>query len=98
MAETVTRSAGVVRKVGTAKRTIRSANGREWEAEICLHSGTDPQAPRLMVIYRDPTRAQPDRYTLLPPDAPKTPKQAAAELSDDDLRALLKRSTALSAL
>ena len=80
-------------KVGTAKRNFESAAGREWEAEICLHSGTDRQAPRLMVIFRDPKRAKGDRYTLLPPESPKKPKEAAKEISDDELRKLLQRSS-----
>ena len=79
-------------KVPTAKRTFESVTGREWEAEICLHSGTDRQAPRLMVIFRDPKRAKDDRYTLLPPDSPKKPRDASKEISDDELRTLLQRS------
>ncbi len=71
---------------------MEAPNGREWEAEICLHSGSDPQAPRLMVIFRDPVRVSPDRYTLLPPGSPKKPKEASRQVSDDVLRALLQRS------
>ena len=80
------------KKVPTAKRRFKSANGREWEAEICLHSGANKQSPNLMVIFRDPVRVEPDRYNLLPAGAPKVPKEAAKQLSDDELRALLGRS------
>ena len=84
---------GVVpRKVPTAKRRVKSQNGREWEAVICMPSGTDPQAPNLMVVFRDPVRAAPDRYTLLPAGSPKRPKDASKQITDDELRALLKRS------
>ncbi len=76
----------------TARRRFKAPNGREWEAEICMHSGTDAQAPRLMVIFRDPVRVQPDRYNLLPPGSPKDPKEAAKQVSDDTLRGLLMRS------
>lgn len=85
----------MVRKVGTARRSLVSGSGRTWEAEICLHSGTGPQSPRLMVIFRDPTRAQGDRYILLPPDMPKMPKAAAEALGDGELARLLMRSVPL---
>ena len=74
------------------KRRFQAPNGREWEGEICMHAGTDDQAPRLMVIFRDPVRVQPDRYNLLPPGSPKDPKEASKQVSDDTLRALLMRS------
>lgn len=83
------------RKVPTARRRFNAPSGREWEAEICLHSGTDRQAPNLKVIFRDPVRVQPDRYTELPPGSPKIPNDAAKVLGDDDLRALLQRSVPL---
>ncbi len=76
----------------TAKRRFKAPNGREWEAEICMHAGTDEQAPRLMVIFRDPVRVEPDRYNLLPPGTPKDAKEAGKRVSDDTLRALLMRS------
>jgi hypothetical protein len=79
-------------KVPTAKRRFRAPSGREWEAEICLHSGEDEQSPNLLVIFRDPVRVEPDRYNTLPPGSPKRPKEAAKRLSDDELRALLQRS------
>jgi hypothetical protein len=86
-----------IRKAKTAKRQVEDPNGRTWEAEICLHAGTDPQAPRLMVIFRDPTRTRTDRYTLLPPDAPKVAGEAARELDDETFRRLLMRSVPLRA-
>lgn len=83
------------KKVPTAKRRFKSLNGREWEAELCMHAGTDRQAPNLKVIFRDPVRVQPDRYGELPPGSPKIPNEAAKQLSDEDLRALLQRSVPL---
>ncbi len=80
------------RKSRPAKRTFQSPSGRKWEAEITLHSGTDTQAPNLVVIFRDPVRVQPDRYNTLPAGSSKLPKEAAKQISDDELRALLQRS------
>ena len=80
------------RKVPTAKRRFKGSSGREWEAEICLHSGDNEQSPNLMVIFRDPVRVEPDRYNTLAAGSPKLPKEAAKSMSDDDLRALLQRS------
>lgn len=80
------------RKSRPAKRRFQSSSGRKWEAEITLHSGTDQQAPNLLVIFRDPVRVQPDRYNTLPAGSPKVPKEAAKQISDDELRALLQRS------
>jgi hypothetical protein len=82
----------VPRKVPSAKRRFAAPNGREWEAEICLHSGDDAQAPNLLIIFRDPVRVEPDRYNTLPPGSSKVPKEAAKQVSDDTLRALLQRS------
>lgn len=84
---------GLVRKNKTAKRPVRGAGGERWQAEICLASGTDPQAPRLMVIFRDPTRVRGDRYTLLPPGSPKDPRVAAETLPESVFADLLTRST-----
>lgn len=84
---------GLARKNKTAKRWVTGASGERWEAEVCLASGTDPQAPRLTVIFRDPTRARGDRYTLLPPGSPKDPKTAVKTLPDSVFRESLSRST-----
>jgi len=76
--------------------TLTSASGAEWQAELCLHSGTGPQAPRLMVMFRCRSRPdEPQRYTLAPPRVSKIPKEAAQELSEEDLRDLLTRSVAI---
>jgi hypothetical protein len=48
-----------------------------------------------MVIFRDPVRVQPERYNLLPPGSPKFPKEAAKQITDDQLRTLLQRSVPL---
>ena len=82
-------------KVPTAKRRFKSASGREWEAEIGMHSGDNQQSPNLLVIFRDPVRVEPDRYNTLPAGSPKVPKRAAKQMSDDDLRALLQRSVVM---
>ncbi|UCC73865.1 MAG: hypothetical protein JSV86_04700 [Gemmatimonadota bacterium] len=84
------------RKVPTAKRRFKAVDGREWEAEICLHSGDNQQSPHLVVIFRDPLRVQPDRYNTLAAGSPKVPKRAAKATSDDELRALLRRSVQMN--
>lgn len=94
-------SPNLVRKLlfrldGTAdseKVKFTSANGNEWEAELSLHSGTGPQAPRLMVMFRRPRYpAVPQRYTLLPPRFSKVPAEAAKQVTEEDLRELLSTS------
>jgi hypothetical protein len=70
-----------------------SAAGTRWVAELCLHSGTDPQSPRLMILFRDlddPTT--PQRYTLAPTWASKVPAEAAEQLEERELRELLATS------
>lgn len=70
-----------------------STAGNRWEAELSLHSGTNPQSPRLKVIFRsrtDPT--EPQRYTEAPAWASKEPREAVEQLSEDDLRQLLSES------
>lgn len=86
---------GIVRKAKTAKRWVTGPGGDRWEAEVCLQSGTDPQAPRCMIIFRDPTRRRPDRYTLLPPGSPKDPVAAVKTLPEELFRECLTRSTPL---
>jgi hypothetical protein len=81
---------------GTAdskKVKFTSGSGTIWEAELSLHSGTSPQSPRLMVLFRNGRdRAVPQRYNLVPPGYSKVPREAAEELSEDDLRELLATS------
>ncbi len=70
-----------------------SAAGTRWAAELCLHSGTDPQSPRLMILFRDldePTT--PQRYNLAPTWTSKVPAEAAEQLAERDLRELLAAS------
>ena len=75
------------------KVKFTSASGNEWEAELSLHSGTGPQDPRLMVLFRRPRYpGVPQRYTLLPPRFSKVPEEAAEQISEDDLRELLSTS------
>ena len=77
----------------SAKVDFLSSKGVEWEAELSLHSGTNPQSPRLMVMFRRPRfPAVPQRYTLLPPRFSKVPKEAAEEITEADLRELLSQS------
>lgn len=86
----------IFRLDGTAdsKRVeFHSEAGNLWQAELCLHSGTTPQSPRLMVLFRNRTRPHDrQRYTLAPPGCSKVPAEAATELSADDLRELLASS------
>jgi hypothetical protein len=81
---------------GTAdskKVKFTSAQGNEWEAELSLHSGTDPQAPCLMVLFRRRRYPNvPQRYTLLPPRFSKVPDEAAEQITEGDLRELLATS------
>ena len=75
---------------------LTSASGAEWKAEFCLHSGTDPQSPRLMVMFRCLSRPdEPQRYTLAPPGTSKVPREAVEELTEAELRDLLARSVAI---
>lgn len=73
-----------------------STGGNEWEAELSLHSGTSPQSPRLMVIFRCKSNPdEPQRYTKPPSWVPKHPREAEEKLSEDDLRELLAKSVKL---
>jgi len=75
---------------------LTSESGAEWQAELCLHSGTGPQSPHLMVMFRCRSRPdEPQRYTLVPPGVSKIPNEAAQQLSENDLRDLLARSVAI---
>lgn len=77
----------------SAKTKFTSMAGTRWEAELSLHSGTNRQSPRLMVLFRDPARPSVrQRYTLAPPGVSKVPKEALQQLSEDDLRELLAES------
>lgn len=72
---------------------FRSRSERRWEAEICLFAGTDPQAGRPKVIFRcldDP--GEPQRYNEVPPGVSKVPREAADDLTDEDLQELLATS------
>lgn len=75
------------------KVRFTSASGTCWMAELCLHSGTDPQAPRLMVMFRDQDEpTTPQRYNLAPTWTSKVPAEAAEQLVERDLRELLATS------
>lgn len=75
------------------KVKFTSARGTEWEAELSLHSGTTPQSPRLMVLFRQPRYPRVrQRYTLVPPGYSKVPAEAADQLTEADLRELLATS------
>ena len=75
------------------KVRFTSAGGQDWQASLCLHSGTNPQSPRLLVMFRNRTRPKdPQRYTLVPPGYSKVPSEAAKQLSEDDLQKLLASS------
>jgi len=81
---------------GTAdseKVEFTSAGGQKWQAELCLYSGTNPQSPRLLVMFRNRTRLNDrQRYTHVPPGYSKVPSEAAKELSEDDLQKMLASS------
>lgn len=80
----------------SARRRFTSASGRKWEAEFSLHSGTDAQAPRLLVLFRNLSEPRvPQRYTLAPPGISKVPKEAVEQLDEKGLRDLLSRSVKL---
>ena len=75
------------------KVEFTSSAGNKWQAELCLHSGTNPQSPRLMVMFRNRTSPlDRQRYTFVPPGYSKVPSEAARQLSEDDLRELLASS------
>lgn len=75
------------------KVEFTSAGGQKWQAELCLHSGANPQSPRLLVMFRNRTRPKDrQRYTLVPPGYSKVPAEAAKQLTEDDLRTLLTSS------
>jgi len=77
----------------SAKVSFTSAKGTDWQAELALHSGTNPQSPRLLVMFRQPRYpGVPQRYTLLSPRFSKVPKEAAEQITEDDLRELLAQS------
>lgn len=80
----------------SAKRRFTSASGAEWEAEFSLHSGTNAQSPRLLVLFRNRSQpGVPQRYTLAPVGISKVPKEAVSQLDEDALRELLARSVKL---
>lgn len=96
-----TREPSILKKLlfrvdGTAdskKVDFTSAGGQKWQAELCIHSGTNPQSPRLLVMFRN--RARPNerqRYTLVPAGYSKVPSEAAKQLTEDDLQNLLASS------
>jgi hypothetical protein len=75
------------------KVEFTSSGGQNWQAELCLHSGTNPQSPRLLVMFRNKTRPlDPQRYTLVPAGYSKVPAEAAQQLNEDDLQKLLASS------
>ncbi len=75
------------------KVEFTSIGGQTWQAELCLHSGTNEQSPRLLAMFRNRTRPRdPQRYTLVPPGFSKVPSEAAKQLSEDDLQKLLASS------
>lgn len=80
----------------SAKTRFTGATGNVWEAEFSIHSGTDAQAPRLLVIFRNLSDPDvPQRYTLAPPGVSKVPKDAVGQMDEGELRDLLARSVKL---
>lgn len=75
------------------KVEFTSSSGRRWEAELCLHAGTNAQAGRLKVMFRclsDPK--EPQRYNSPPAWVSKVPEEAVEQLDEEDLRELLATS------
>ncbi|MEN8145166.1 MAG: hypothetical protein ABFS14_09465 [Gemmatimonadota bacterium] len=73
--------------------TFTSERGNQWQAELALYSGTSPQSPRLLVMFRSVSNpGTPQRYTLTPPGISKVPDEAAEQLTEADLRELLATS------
>lgn len=70
-----------------------SPAGRRWQAEFCLHCGTDPQAGRLKVLLRCLSHpSEPQRYNEAPPGVSKIPDEAVRQVDEDGLRQLLATS------
>lgn len=86
----------IFRLDGTAdseKVGFTSESGRTWEAELCLHVGTDPQAGRLKILFRCKSHPEePQRYNAPPAWVSKVPAEAAEQLTEEDLRELLATS------
>ena len=77
----------------SAKTRFTSESGATWEAEFAIHSGTDPQAPRLLVMFRKPSdMGEPQRYNQAPPGISKIPDEAVQQMNESALRELLATS------
>lgn len=75
------------------KVEFTSGSGRAWEAEFCLHCGTDQQAGRLKLLFRCLSNpGEPQRYNEAPPGVSKVPAEAAGQVDEDRLRELLSTS------
>lgn len=75
------------------KVEFTSSSGRAWEAEFCLHAGTDPQAGRLKILFRCRSEpGEPQRYNAPPAWVSKVPGKAVEQLDEEDLRELLATS------
>ena len=77
----------------SAKKQFKSESGATWEAEFSIFSGTSPQSPRLLIMFRNQDNVIiPQRYNQAPPGTSKVPREAVQELCEADLRELLARS------
>ncbi len=77
----------------SAKTRFTSESGAVWEAELSLHSGTLPQSPRLLILFRNQDDVRvPQRYNQAPPGISKIPDEAVEQLDEAQLRELLARS------
>lgn len=75
------------------KVRFESAAGRRWEAEFCLHCGTDPQAGRLKILFRCLSHPrEPQRYNEAPAGLSKVPSEAVGQVDEARLRELLSTS------
>jgi len=77
----------------SAKTRFTSESGSTWEAEFAIHSGTNEQSPRLLVMFRKPDdAAEPQRYNQAPPGVSKIPDEAIEQMDGAALRELLATS------
>lgn len=75
------------------KVEFTSPSGRRWEAEFCLHAGTNPQAGRLKILFRClSSQEEPQRYNSPPSWVSKVPEEAVKQVDTEDLQELLATS------
>jgi len=77
----------------SARTRFTSPSGATWEAEFAIHSGTDEQSPRLLVMFRNQDNVrEPQRYNQAPPGISKIPAEAIEQMDESALREILATS------